>query len=65
MGKSPLRHASEEDAVQTIDAMLFSGDPSETPEKLEYLTSMVDRWKRRLTEAAEQNEQYENENRSN
>lgn len=40
--KSPL-HPSNEHAVDTIDAMMFSGDITETREKFDYIKEMVAR----------------------
>lgn len=54
--KSPL-HPSNEEAVDTIDAMMFSGDITETREKFDYIKEMVARWSRRISEA-EKNPTY-------
>lgn len=48
--KSPL-HPSDENAVDSIDAMMFTGDITETREKFDYIKEMVARWSRRISEA--------------
>lgn len=45
-------HVNDEEAIQTIDATLFSGDPGETEKKFKYLTMIIDRWKRKMDEVA-------------
>lgn len=47
--KSPL-HPSDEEAVQTIDAMIH-GDVTSSKEKYDYISEVVARWTRLLNEA--------------
>lgn len=48
--KSPL-HPSEHDAMDRVDAMMFTGDITETKEKFDHIKEMITRWSRRVAEA--------------
>lgn len=47
-------HPEVAEALEQIDAALFSGDPAETPEMLQIFCFYVERWKRKLDSEIEE-----------
>ena len=53
-------HPSDEDAVDTIDAMMFGGDSLHNKENLEEMKYFIERWQKQLTFIEEIIEENEN-----
>lgn len=44
------QHQDDKRALEQIDALMFTGDPAEWPERWEELNWYVERWRERLKE---------------
>ena len=50
--KTPV-HPDTAEALEHVDAAMFTGDPAESREKYEFLKKYVDRWQREMKVAEE------------